>query len=146
MRDQLQQYKKELQQELENILKYWMKYAPDNDNGGFYGKVDDNNRADPEAEKGVVLNARILWAFAAAYNHSKKDEYFIMARRAYHYILDHFIDKKHGGVYWSVITKAMFQIAKNKFMELHFAYMHSANITKQHAKMMLPVMQLHYLK
>ena len=102
MRDQLQQYKKELQQELENILQYWMKYAPDNDNGGFYGRVDDSNRVYPEAEKGVVLNARILWAFAAAYNHSKKEEYFIIARRAYHYILDHFIDKKYGGVYWSV--------------------------------------------
>ncbi len=102
MQDQLLQYKKELHRELENILRYWMKYPPDNDYGGFYGRIDESNNAYPEAEKGVVLNARILWSFAAAYNHTKKDEYLIFAKRAYHYIVDHFIDKQYGGVYWSV--------------------------------------------
>ena len=105
MQNQVQQYKKELQRELENILSYWMKYAPDNENGGFYGKVDENNFPYPEAEKGVVLNARILWSFAAAYNLTKKEEYLIVAKRAYHYIVDHFLDKKYGGVYWSVDYK-----------------------------------------
>ena len=105
MSDQLHQYKKELQQELESILQYWSKYAPDNDNGGFYGRVDDTNRAYPQSEKGVVLNARILWTFSAAYNNSKKKEYLALAKRAYHYIIDHFIDKKYGGVYWSVDYK-----------------------------------------
>jgi cellobiose epimerase len=102
MVDHLQQYKKELQHELEDILQYWMKYAPDNDNGGFYGQVDNDNRPYPQAEKGVVLNARILWSFSAAYNNTKKQDYLILAKRAYHYILDHFMDKKYGGVYWSV--------------------------------------------
>jgi mannobiose 2-epimerase len=102
MQHQLQRYKRELQRELENILQYWMKYAPDDDQGGFYGKIDEDNLVHPEAEKGVVLNARILWSFAAAYTHTKKSEYLVIAKRAYHYILDHFMDTKYGGVYWSV--------------------------------------------
>jgi mannobiose 2-epimerase len=105
MQNQVQQYKKELQRELENILGYWMNFAPDNDNGGFYGRVDENNRAYPEAEKGLMLNAGILWSFSAAFNLTKKEEYHLFAKRAYHYILDHFLDKKYGGAHWSVDYK-----------------------------------------
>jgi cellobiose epimerase len=112
MQNPIQQYKKELQQELENILKYWMNYAPDNDYGGFYGKIDADNNIFKDAEKGVVLNARILWAFSAAYNHTKKEEYLIFAKRAYHYILDHFIDKRYGGVFWSVDHKG--EVSNNR--------------------------------
>lgn len=90
------------QQELENILNFWIKYTPDEQNGGFYGKLDDENKAYPEAPKGSVLNARILWSFAAAYNQNPKPEYLKMAKRSYEYIDASFIDKNYGGVYWTV--------------------------------------------
>lgn len=95
-------YKTELTAELSSILSYWMKYAIDEEQGGFIGSLDNNNKAEKAAPKGIVLNSRILWTFSAAYRYAKKPEYLEMASRAYKYIVDHFIDRKYGGVYWSV--------------------------------------------
>lgn len=47
----------------ENILSYWMKYTVDNENGGFYGFINDENHIDKEADKGGILNFRILVDF-----------------------------------------------------------------------------------
>lgn len=91
-----------LQKALDNILLFWMDHMPDAENGGFYGKLDNNNRADATADKGAVLNARILWTFSAAYNATKEISYLDTARRAFSYIDQHFLDKEHGGVFWSV--------------------------------------------
>lgn len=98
----LQQYKKEIREELSAILNYWMKYTVDNTQGGFYGKIDNDNTVHANAPKGSVLNARILWTFAAAYNQYHDPRYLAMADRAYQYIVNHFVDNKYGGVFWTV--------------------------------------------
>jgi len=95
-------FRKELADELSEILDYWIKHTPDHKSGGFVGSVDNENNVDFLAPKGVVLNSRILWTFSAAYQVMKKQAYLDMASRAYYYIVDHFIDRKYGGVYWSV--------------------------------------------
>ncbi|MDO3644341.1 AGE family epimerase/isomerase [Mucilaginibacter sp. L3T2-6] len=95
-------FKQELTNELSSILNWWATNAPDDINGGFYGKIDNNNQVTGDAPKGSVLNARILWTFSAAYNHQPGSLYRQMADRAYKYIIDNFIDKSFGGVYWSV--------------------------------------------
>ncbi len=95
-------YKKELSDELNRILKFWSENTIDETNGGFYGKIDNDNQIIPGSPKGSVLNARILWTFSAAFNHDPDPVYFVKASRAYRYIADHFIDKQYGGVYWSV--------------------------------------------
>jgi mannobiose 2-epimerase len=97
-----QTLKTALQKELTSILSYWMKYTPDEANGGFYGKLGNDNIPVPGAVKGAVLNARILWTFSAAYNASANPLYLAMANRAYHYFSAHFIDETYGGVYWTV--------------------------------------------
>ena len=102
MINSLQQYGEELQKELADILDYWMQYAPDEKYGGFHGKIDHENRIDNTAPKGAVLNARILWSFAAAYNCTGHQQYLPLAKRAYDYINQHFIDKTYGGIYWTV--------------------------------------------
>ena len=95
--------KKEMKQCLEdNILRYWIDKVTDNEHGGYYGRVDGHVQVHPEAEKGAILNGRILWAFSAAYRVLKKQEYLDAATRAKDYILDHFVDKEYGGVYWSL--------------------------------------------
>jgi len=95
-------YKQELNAELGNIMDYWINNIQDIEGGGFYGKVDNDNHVIAGSAKGSVLNARILWSFSAAYNLTGKKEYLIVADRAYQYIADHFLDKKFGGVYWTV--------------------------------------------
>ncbi|RAJ02371.1 mannobiose 2-epimerase [Chitinophaga skermanii] len=94
--------KQALQAELNNILYYWSSYTVDEQSGGFYGRLQNDNSVDPYALKGAVLNARILWTFAAAYRRIPKEEYIVLANRAYSYISEHFIDREFGGVYWSL--------------------------------------------
>ena len=50
-----------------NILSYWIKKAVD-PKGGFYGQITGHNVLVPDAVKGGILNARILWTFSAAYS------------------------------------------------------------------------------
>ena len=97
----LSTYAAELRLELGNILYYWTQHTVDEIHGGFVGRITGGNQVDLGADKGAVLNARILWAFSAAFN-AKATEDLSLADRAYHYIADHFIDKDFGGVYWSV--------------------------------------------
>jgi len=100
--DELAIYRSELTGELERILDYWIKYTPDAENGGFTGRIDNQNNIIAKAPKGSVLNARILWSFSAAYRLNKNEKYLKYAGRAYQYIINHFIDKENGGVFWSV--------------------------------------------
>ena len=97
--------RQEFHQEYKDILAYWQRYAPDPVNGGFYGRVNYQNQPDPNADKGIVLNARILWTFSAGLRHTHHDEYRPVADQAFQYIRQHFIDPQYGGVYWSVTTK-----------------------------------------
>lgn len=89
----------------DNILPFWIDKMQDTVNGGFYGRIDGNNVLYPDANKGAILNARILWTFSAAYRILKKEEYLAMAQRAFDYITTYFIDKKYGGVYWELDNK-----------------------------------------
>ena len=103
--EELEVYKTELNHELSRILDYWAKYTPDTINGGFFGRIDDNDQVVENSPKGSVLNARILWSFSAAYNLNKNPDHLEYADRAYQYIFNHFIDKDNGGVYWTVDYK-----------------------------------------
>ena len=100
--NQLNQYRSELEQELENILAYWGTKPVDNENGGFYGRIDLNGSVDPVATKGSVLHARILWTFSAAWLYKADPQLLFQAHRVYQYILDYFIDQVNGGIYWSI--------------------------------------------
>lgn len=85
-----------------NILSYWIDHVVDKENGGFYGRIDGDDQIHAQAEKGAVMNARILWAFSAAYRVLRNPAYLEAATRAKDYFLAHFVDKENGGVYWNV--------------------------------------------
>ena len=98
--------KTEMQSHLLNdILPYWMERTIDEKHGGFIGRIDGNNRIDEKADKGAILNSRILWTFSAAYNYFKDPAYLANADRAFSYLIDHFIDNEHGGVFWMLDYK-----------------------------------------
>jgi len=92
----------ELEAELNQILQYWERFAVDRQNGGFFGRIDQDNRVDEKAPKGSVLYARILWAFSAAYHYTQRPIYLELASRAFQYIRDFLTDHQYGGLYWSV--------------------------------------------
>ena len=104
-----------------NILHFWQTKMVDRENGGFYGRIDGHNVLHPEAEKGAILNARILWSFSAAYRVLRKPEYLEMATRARDYFIEHFIDTEFGGVFWSVDYKGNPLDTKKQFYAIGFA-------------------------
>ena len=113
--------KTQVQDVLENnILPFWINRMTDPDNGGFYGRIDGHDVLHPEADKGAILNARILWSFSAAYRVLGKPEYLETARRAKDYILDHFIDPEYGGVFWSLDYKGRPSDTKKQFYAIGF--------------------------
>ncbi len=121
MKDLLQQYKCDLEKELLNVLAFWQNNTMDKANGGFYGKIDNNNKIMAEAPKGSVLNSRILWSFSAAYDLTKTPDYLQTAQRAFNYIRDYFIDNQFGGVFWSVDYKGNPLDTKKQIYALAFA-------------------------
>ena len=99
----LQKLKSEVRDELiHNILPFWAGKMIDTKNGGFFGQIKGDGQLIPEADKGGILNARILWSFSSAYLQEKNPLYLEMANRAKVYILDHFLDDSFGGTYWTV--------------------------------------------
>ena len=75
-----------------NILPFWMNKMVDEAHGGFYGQITGEGQLIPDAEKGAILNARILWTFSSAYRILKRPEYLQMATRAKRYLIDYFYD------------------------------------------------------
>lgn len=105
MKSRLVRTKEALSSELFNILDFWQKNTIDHQNGGFVGQIDQNNRVIPTASKSAVLNTRILYTFSSAFHFTKNRNYLEIADRAYHYIVDHFLDKESGGLFWELDYK-----------------------------------------
>jgi mannobiose 2-epimerase len=91
----------EIRNHLENkILPFW-KNLKDSTFGGYYGWMDEDLRLNRQADKGCILNSRILWFFsstAALLNNKELNAY---ADHAYDF-LARFEDSENGGVFWSV--------------------------------------------
>ncbi|MFY9150507.1 MAG: AGE family epimerase/isomerase [Prolixibacteraceae bacterium] len=103
MTPNLMQLKTEVQNELlNNILPFWSGKMIDHQYGGFYGRIDGNDQLIPTADKGGILNARILWSFSSVYLQEKNPLYLEMANRAKACILEHFFDPEFGGTYWTI--------------------------------------------
>ncbi len=94
------QYKEIFEKELhDNILSYWMKYGVEEDGKGFYPAVDLHNKPVLSANKTCVLNARILWTFAAAAKMYPGKGYEEIAHQAYKVVTEDFSDDELGGFF-----------------------------------------------
>jgi mannobiose 2-epimerase len=97
-----QSLQQEFRRELIAIADWWLAYAQDHEQGGFYGEVDSNNRPVKNATKGIILNARILWFFSEAARELDNSLCRQCAQRAYDYLIEYFLDDEHGGFYWEL--------------------------------------------
>ncbi len=84
------------------ILPYWMGRVVDLRHGGFFGRVDCYDRPCPDSDKAAILNARLVWAFSAAYRVLGDPILRSYADRACGYFREHFIDPQYGGVYFNL--------------------------------------------
>lgn len=113
--------KSELKTELDSILNYWSEHTFDNQNGGFIGQIDADDRIIENAEKGSVLNARILWSFSASYQITKNEEHKKTAERAFDFLSSYFYDPVFGGLFWSINADKTPNDTKNQIYALAFA-------------------------
>lgn len=104
---QLQQALSELRLRAErelkqDILPFWADRAFDPNTGRLAGVVAHDLRTFDDVPRHAVLCARILWTFAAAYRVDKNPRWLATGKQAYQALTQHFLDAKHGGVFWSL--------------------------------------------
>ena len=94
--------KDEVRQHLTNdLIPFWCALK-DQEHGGFYGYMDEEGVIDKEAEKGCILNNRILWFFSNAAMVLQDRSLIDYAGHAFRFLRDHAWDSEQGGVYWSM--------------------------------------------
>jgi mannobiose 2-epimerase len=86
----------------ENILPFWTRHVVDRDRGAFFGSLTNDLVVDRAAERGALLSCRILWTYASAYLRYRDAAYLDMADRAYADLVTNFLDREHGGFFWSI--------------------------------------------
>ena len=103
----------------ENILPFWQKLT-DDEYGGFYGETDFFGNINKKANKGCILNSRILWTFSSAYRLFSDDSYKSSAASAKNFLSFAFFDRDYGGLYWLVDYKGKPMQTKKQFYNIAF--------------------------
>lgn len=97
---ELKSIKQELLDEVIALNSYWKNNSIDVKYGGFIGRRDFENKVVENADKGIILNTRILWSFSALYQYLKDPELLPLMNRSFEYLYKNFKDSVHGGVFW----------------------------------------------
>ncbi|MCR5291553.1 MAG: AGE family epimerase/isomerase [Eubacterium sp.] len=84
-----------------HMIPFW-KNMKDEEQGGYYGLLRYDLIIDKKAEKGCILNSRILWFFSNACLSLRDDSMLEYAVHSYEFLKKAFLDKEEGGVYWAV--------------------------------------------
>lgn len=113
-------FRSALERELtQGILPFWLQRMQD-PAGGWYGRIAGDGSLVPDAPRGAILNARILWTFASAFRLTGDPAYREAAARAYAEVRDRFYDPQYGGVYWSLTADGRPLDTKKQFYAIAF--------------------------
>lgn len=105
----------------DNILPFWLEHMTDRERGGYYGRISGEGQLDSRSDKGAILNARILWAFSAAYRVLGDTRCLEAAKRAKEYLSTYFLDREFGGIFWNLDCNGRPVDTKKQFYALGFA-------------------------
>jgi mannobiose 2-epimerase len=83
-----------------HILPFWCGPALDQKNGGWMGWLSNDLKPDRSQPKGLIVNARILWAFSAVHRERPGKIFEQMAGRAFDFLTGKFWDAEQGGGFW----------------------------------------------
>ena len=81
-------------------LPFWCGPALDREKGGWMAWLSNDLKPDRTQPKGLIVNARILWAFSAAHRTRPQPIFAEMAGRAFEFVMNKFWDAQHGGAFW----------------------------------------------
>ncbi len=114
-------FRSDLERELMlDILPFWLHRAQD-PSGGWFGRIAGDGSLVPDAPRGAILNARILWTFASAFRLTGDPSCRQAADRACAEIRERFYDPQYGGVYWSLTADGRPLDTKKQFYAIAFA-------------------------
>ena len=88
----------------EKVLPYWFDTAQDTNRGGYLLADDAVRGRSVPGEKQIVTQSRMVWAFSLAQIEGYSDtnrNYLQAAAQGYHFLLDHFLDRRNGGYIWT---------------------------------------------
>lgn len=102
-----------------NILPFWSRMI--REDGSFPGRIDIDGREDFSAPVGAVMAFRMLWMSSAVCRTVGDAEAGAMADRLYGYVTRTFVDRRHGGVWWSVAPSGEVVSAKKQSYAIGFA-------------------------
>lgn len=83
-----------------HILPFWCGPALDHEQGGWMAWLSNDLTPDRSQPKGLIVNARILWAFSAVHRVQPEPLFRQVAERAFDVVMNHFWDTQHGGAFW----------------------------------------------
>ena len=83
-----------------HILPFWCGPALDREQGGWMGWLSNDLKPDRSQPKGLIINARILWAFSAVHQRQPEKLFQQMANRAFDFVMGKFWDSQSGGAFW----------------------------------------------
>ncbi len=86
----------------ENLLPFWRERSPDHSHGGFLAEMANDGTVRDNAPRGLILNSRLLWTFAALYRRLGDERDLELARRAFEVLESRFRDREHGGYFWRI--------------------------------------------
>jgi cellobiose epimerase len=99
------EYAAELKTQLATkVLPYWYDTAVDHQNGGYVLADDAAKKAAPATEKQLVTQSRMIWGFSHAHLKGFSDgkrNYLAAAEQGYRFLQTHFLDRTHGGYFWT---------------------------------------------
>lgn len=85
-----------------HILPFWSGPAVDHEQGGWLAWMANDLCVDRSQPKGLILNCRILWTFAAVHRFRPDPLYRQMADRAFDFLMRRFWDEQYGGAFWQL--------------------------------------------
>ena len=108
------------------LIPFWSALR-DNKRGGYYGLMDYSLRVHRDAEKGCILNSRILWFFSRCAKDLGRKDCLGHAQHAYQFLMEHCLDPEYGGVYWSLDCGGMpLDTTKHTYVQAFAIYALSA--------------------
>ena len=90
---------------LQRTLPFWIRHAVDREHGGIYGLITGDMRVWKDQPKMLVICARVLWTYSAAYRLFGKPEFLEMANWTRDYLLGSFRDRENSGFFWQVSSR-----------------------------------------
>ncbi|WP_206485957.1 AGE family epimerase/isomerase [Thalassotalea sp. G2M2-11] len=103
-----------VREELDNIANWWMDNTLDRQHGGFIGEMDHLGNIVKGANKGIILNSRILWFFSELAIFSGQEDHKKVAERAFEYFMTYFDDRVYGGALWELSAEGEFVHGKKQ--------------------------------